>query len=91
MGCFKNQFTIGREIGRGAWATVHETTFRGATVATKCLHQLIDSPMTRKLFQRDGNGSSMSTSEYCHLFGSHVGRSSSDLDGIDGHKSKECL
>ena len=48
-----DQFTIGREIGRGAWATVHETTFRGATVAAKCLHQLIIAPRTRQLFQRE--------------------------------------
>ena len=48
-----DQFTIGREIGRGAWATVHETRFRGATIAAKCLHQLITSPRTRELFQRE--------------------------------------
>ena len=48
-----DQFTIGREIGRGAWATVHETTFRGATIAAKRLHQLITSTKTRQLFQRE--------------------------------------
>ena len=48
-----DQFTIGKEIGRGAWANVHEATFRGATVAAKCLHQLITSPGTRQLFQRE--------------------------------------
>ena len=48
-----DQFTIGREIGRGAWATVHETTFRGATVAAKRLHQLLTAPRTRQLFQRE--------------------------------------
>ena len=48
-----DQFTIGREIGRGAWATVHETTFRGATVAAKCLHEIINVPKTRQLFQRE--------------------------------------
>ena len=48
-----DQFTIGREIGRGAWATVHETTFRGAIVAAKRLHQLITAPRTRQLFQRE--------------------------------------
>ena len=48
-----DQFTIGREIGRGAWATVHETRFRGATIAAKRLHQLITSPRTRELFQRE--------------------------------------
>ena len=48
-----DQFTIGREIGRGAWATVHETTFRGAMVAAKRLHQLITAPRTRQLFQRE--------------------------------------
>ena len=48
-----DQFTIGKEIGRGAWATVHETTFRGATVAAKRLHQIITSPKTKELFQRE--------------------------------------
>ena len=48
-----DQFTIGREIGRGAWATVHETKFRGATIAAKCLHHLITSPRTRELFSRE--------------------------------------
>ena len=49
----RDDFTIGKEIGRGAWATVHETMFRGATVAAKCLHHLITSPRTRQLFQRE--------------------------------------
>ncbi|XP_065914270.1 uncharacterized protein [Dysidea avara] len=48
-----DQFTVGKEIGRGAWATVHEATFRGATVAAKCLHDVITSPKTRELFQRE--------------------------------------
>ena len=48
-----DQFTIGKEIGRGSWATVHETTFRGTTVAAKRLHQLINAPRTRQLFQRE--------------------------------------
>ena len=48
-----DQFTIGKEIGRGAWATVHEAIFRGATVAAKCLHQIITAPKTRQLFQRE--------------------------------------
>ena len=48
-----DQVTIGREIGRGAWATVHEATFRGATVAAKCLHQIITAPSTKQLFQRE--------------------------------------
>ena len=48
-----DQFTIGREIGRGAWATVHETKFRGATIAAKRLHHLITSPRTRELFSRE--------------------------------------
>ena len=48
-----DQYTIGREIGRGAWASVHETTFRGATVAAKCLHEIINAPKTRQLFQRE--------------------------------------
>ena len=48
-----DQFTIGRQIGRGAWAAVHATTFRGAIIAAKYLHQLITSPKTRELFQRE--------------------------------------
>ena len=48
-----DQLTIGKEIGRGAWATVHEATFREATVAAKCLHKLITAPRTRQLFQRE--------------------------------------
>ena len=81
-----DQFTIGREIGRGAWATVHETTFRGATIAAKRLHQLITvSQDQTTVFKRDGNGSSLSTSEYCHLSGSNTGRTSSNVDGIDEH------
>ena len=48
-----DQFTIGREIGRGAWATVHEATFRGATVAAKCLHKLITTPITTQLFRSE--------------------------------------
>jgi len=48
-----DQFTIGKEIGRGAWATVHEAIFRGATVAAKCLHNLITAPKTREFFQQE--------------------------------------
>ena len=48
-----DQFRIGREIGRGAWASVHETTFRGATVAAKCLNEIINAPKTIHLFQRE--------------------------------------
>ena len=48
-----DQFTIGKEIGRGAWATVHEATFRGATVAAKCLHHIITASKTKQLFQRE--------------------------------------
>ena len=48
-----DQFTIGREIGRGAWASVHETTFRGAKVAAKRLHDRITSPDTIELFHRE--------------------------------------
>ena len=48
-----DQFTIGKEIGRGAWATVHETTFRGTIVAAKCLHNLITTSKTKELFQRE--------------------------------------
>ena len=49
----QNQFAVGKEIGRGAWATVHEATFRGTTVAAKCLHDVITAPKTRELFQRE--------------------------------------
>ena len=48
-----DQFTIGREIGRGAWASVHETTFRGARVAAKRLHDEITSPETIELFHQE--------------------------------------
>ena len=48
-----DQFTIGREIGRGAWASVHETTFRGAKVAGKRLHDEITSPETIELFHQE--------------------------------------
>ena len=49
----RDQFLVGKEIGRGAWATVHEAIFRGATVAAKCLHQIITVPSTKQLFQRE--------------------------------------
>ena len=48
-----DQFTIGEEIGRGAWATVHDATFRGAKVAAKSLHKLIITTSTKELFQRE--------------------------------------
>ena len=48
-----DQFTIGKEIGRGAWATVHEATFQGTTVAAKRLYDVITAPKTRQLFQRE--------------------------------------
>ena len=48
-----DQFTIGKEIGRGAWATVHESEFRGAKVAAKCLHDIIIAPRTKQLFKRE--------------------------------------
>ena len=48
-----DQFSIGKEIGRGAWATVHETTFRGTIVAAKCLHNIINTPETREMFQQE--------------------------------------
>ena len=48
-----DQFKIGREIGRGAWASVHETTFRGAKVAAKRLHDEITSPETIELFHQE--------------------------------------
>ena len=82
-----DQFRIGREIGRGAWATVHETTFRGATVAAKRLHQLINAPRTRQLFQRE-----MEMALHCQhqnivtfLGATLEGPPCSNLDGIDGH------
>ena len=49
----QDEIAIGEEIGRGAWATVHETKFRGAKVAAKCLHYIITSPKTEELFQRE--------------------------------------
>ena len=48
-----DQFAIGEEIGRGSWATVHKTTFRGSTVAAKRLHNTITSPETREMFQKE--------------------------------------
>ena len=48
-----DQFEIGKEIGRGAWASVHESTFRGAKVAAKCLHNEITSPETIELFHQE--------------------------------------
>ena len=45
-----DQFTVGREIARGSWATVHEAKFQGATVAAKRLHHLIISTRTREMF-----------------------------------------
>ena len=48
-----DQFLIGKEIGRGAWATVHETTFRGTIVAAKSLHNIINTPETREMFQQE--------------------------------------
>ena len=48
-----DQFTIGSEIGRGAWAVVHEAVLRGAPVAAKCLHRIIATPKTKQLFQRE--------------------------------------
>ena len=48
-----DQFSIGEEIGRGAWASVHKATFRGGTIAAKCLHDAIISPKTKELFQHE--------------------------------------
>ena len=48
-----DQFEIGKEIGRGAWASVHESTFRGAKVAAKRLHDEITSPETIELFHQE--------------------------------------
>ena len=41
------------KISRGTWASVHEATFRGATVAAKRLHDEITSPATIELFHRE--------------------------------------
>ena len=48
-----DQFTIGKEIGRGTWTTVHETTFRGATVAAKCLCGVINTLKIKELLQQE--------------------------------------
>ena len=48
-----DQFTIGREIGRGSWASVHEARFRGTNVAAKCLHDKITFFETRKVLQQE--------------------------------------
>jgi len=49
----QDQIKIGEEIGRGSWATVHKATFQGRLVAAKRLHEVICSPQTRELFQRE--------------------------------------
>ena len=49
----QDQFTLGRQIGGVSLATVHEAIFQGATVAAKCLYQLITASRTRRqLFKR---------------------------------------
>ena len=48
-----DQFTIGEEIGRGSWASVHKATFRGTNVAAKRLHDKITFPETREVFQQE--------------------------------------
>ena len=48
-----DQFTIGREIGRGSWASVHKARFRGTNVAAKRLHDKITFPETREVFQQE--------------------------------------
>ena len=48
-----DQFTIGKQIGKGAWATVHEATFRGTIVAAKQIHNLINSIETKEMFQHE--------------------------------------
>ena len=86
-----DQFTIGREIGRGAWATVHETTFRGAKVAAKRLHDEITSPETIELFHGE-----MEMALHCQhqnivtflgvtLENRYTGKSPSDFDGVNGY------
>ena len=45
----------GRSLGRGAWGSVHEGTFRGCQVAVKEIHELILSDHNRGLFEREMN------------------------------------
>ena len=42
-------------LGKGAWGSVREGTFRGCQVAVKEIHELILSPHNRRLFEREMN------------------------------------
>ena len=44
-----------RSLGRGAWGSVYEGTFRGCQVAVKKIHELILSDHNRGLFEREMN------------------------------------
>ena len=49
----RNEIMLGKEIGRGAWATVNKATYQGANVAAKQLHSSIISSETKALFKRE--------------------------------------
>ena len=40
-------------VGKGAWGSVRQGTFRGCQVAVKEIHELILSPHNRRLFERE--------------------------------------
>ena len=46
---------IGPELGRGGWAIVSVTVFRGVHVAAKSIHQQIISQHNIQLFRREMN------------------------------------
>ena len=46
---------IGRELGRGGWATVEVAIFRNVQVAAKSIHYQILSPYNIELFKREMN------------------------------------
>ena len=46
---------IGRELGRGGWATVEVVIFRNVQVAAKSIHHQILSPYNIELFRREMN------------------------------------
>ena len=49
----RNEIILGKEIGRGAWATVNKATYQGTSVAAKQLHSSIISSETKALFKRE--------------------------------------
>lgn len=52
----REEVTLGRKVlGKGAWGTVSEGTFRGCKVAVKEIHELILSDHNRRLFEREMN------------------------------------